>query len=43
MNYTADFNQWRQAHYTQRLQEEKAKGNWKAVSYLRTELFNLKK
>jgi len=36
------FNEWQIAHYTQRLQEEKQKQNWPAVSFLRTELFNLK-
>jgi len=38
-----DFNQWRLAHYSQRLKEERAKGNIKAISFLRAELHNLKK
>lgn len=38
-----DFIQWRLAHYSQRLSEELAAGNTKAVRFLRAELHNLKK
>lgn len=37
------FQQWQLAHYKQRIAEEKAKGNWKAVSFLRQNYSGLKK
>ena len=37
------FRQWQIDHYTERLKKELENGNTCAVSFLRSELFNLKK
>ena len=38
-----DFMIWQIEHYTERLAVERKAGNVKAISFLRTELYNLKK
>lgn len=40
---TQHFKQWQLQHYRQRLSEERANGNIKAVAFLRSELYNLQK
>lgn len=37
-----DFFTWQIEHYAQRLSEERAQQNWKAVSFLRDQLHKLK-
>ena len=43
MTYPAEYLQWLISHYTERLNQEKAKGNYPAVSFLKTQLFNFKR
>ena len=43
MRYPAEYLKWLISHYTERLNQERAKGNYPAVKFLKEQLFNFKR
>ena len=43
MTYPAEYLQWLISHYEERLNQERAKGNYKAISFLKNQLFYFKR